>query len=471
MTFRLTHDPIDLSSHESMGLLGTGLLVDIKIHERFTLQSGLGIYSAISGNRGGFFTGGLEMGARYDIHHWLIGLGAFIGGGGGGSAPQGGGLMLRPHVSILRDFRKMKVGLFYSQVKFPNGEIDSDQFGFQLEFPFQEITTDALRSELKDYNLELKKSYIAPTVQLYKPTSGVKDKSGIRFAAGLSLLGIEMGKFIRNHVILFAEAAGAFKGESDGYAELLGGLAYRYPLRNRFGVLAKAAIGSGGGGNVDTAGGILYKVTAGAFYKMSRHLYLTIDFGIVSAPEGAFQATMLKSSIYYKLNLVSPSSRHHRLDPSKLKLGRWTIRMASTRYLSNASLRKSGSNEGAVDLFVIKLDRHFSELLYLTGQAGAAFKGKAGGYATGLFGMGIKRNLTHRFAFYAEALAGAGGGGGIASQRGGIVQPMAGVSYRISSQWDLQILIGRVVALNGELNTTVLDVGLMHRFNTIESIN
>lgn len=454
-----------------MGLLGTSLLVNHKLNDRFTLYSGLGIYSAISGDRGGFFTGGLDVGAKLQIEKWIFGTGFFVGGGGGGAAPQGGGLMLRPYFSMLRDFRKLKGGFFFSKVKFPNGEIDSEQLGIQVELPFQIFIADMTGFDMADRNFVLKKSYIAPALLWYSPRKDVKIRSGSALADDMALVGIEMGRVVRPNMFLFGEAAGAYRGESDGYAEWLGGLGIVRPLGDRFILRAKVAIGSGGGGNVDTGGGLLYKVTAGGAFMSAPHLYLAVDYGGVDAPDGRFRATMLKAALHYRRAFASLSPRGKRLDPSKLAFGRWRIRLAATRYLASNSLRKSGVKDDPIDLFGIKFDRFFSEYLYLTGQAGAAYRGEAGGYATGLFGLGAIYRLTDRFSFQAEALAGAGGGGGIATDGGRIVQAMAGGNHRFSKHGGLQILVGRVFALKGALDTTVFEIAWVRRFNTIESMN
>ena len=142
--FRTTYEEIEISDTEKMGLLGSSFLFNKKINTIFELYSGLGIYSSVSGDRGGFFTGGLELGVNTQLAGWQLDTGIFIGGGGGASAPQGGGLMLRPHIGLLYDLQLFKIGVNYNYVKFPNGNISSKHWGLQLDIPFQVATVNKL---------------------------------------------------------------------------------------------------------------------------------------------------------------------------------------------------------------------------------------------------------------------------------------------------------------------------------------
>ena len=60
--YSITYDSMHLPSNEQLGLLGTNYLYDFG-----NAYMGLGIYSAVSGHRGGFFTGGVEAGYTYPL--------------------------------------------------------------------------------------------------------------------------------------------------------------------------------------------------------------------------------------------------------------------------------------------------------------------------------------------------------------------------------------------------------------------
>ena len=90
---------VRLPQGEHMGLAGATLLFGVG--QDWSL--GPSIYGAASGERGGFFVGGLEVQRRWTIApRWALTTGLYAGGGGGAGAPVGGGLMWRPSVSLMR---------------------------------------------------------------------------------------------------------------------------------------------------------------------------------------------------------------------------------------------------------------------------------------------------------------------------------------------------------------------------------
>ena len=46
---------------------------------------------------------------------------------------------------------------------------------------------------------------------------------------------------------------------------------------------------------------------------------------------------------------------------------------------------------------------------------------------------------------------------------------VAGLSWRLSKNLDFALMAGKLRSLKGDLDTEVLDVGLVYRFNTLES--
>ena len=70
----------------------TGIHYNLLLNENF--YTGVGIYGAVTGKRGGFFTLGINAGFKQKITNRLyIDTGFHFGGGGGASAPDGGGAL------------------------------------------------------------------------------------------------------------------------------------------------------------------------------------------------------------------------------------------------------------------------------------------------------------------------------------------------------------------------------------------
>ena len=463
---RVGYEELTLPGDEKLGLLGLGYLIDSRLDEQTSIYYGLGVYSAVSGQRGGFFTGGGEFGLRYRSGRLVLDGGLFLGGGGGGSAPQGGGLMLRPHAGVLYDFGRYTLGLEYSKVRFPNGNIDSDQVGLVAEFPFRSVfTSEDEVGDLSGLDLRMASVYIAPTLQHYAPTGSAGSPNG---AQETTLAGIELGRFINSNAWFFLESAAAFRGDADGYAELLGGVGYRYPLNDRIAIQARLATGAAGGGSIDTGGGFIYKASLGAELALTDALSLGLDYGVIDAPGGSFEAGMARLSLRYTTGMATPADQTSRIFPKSVRTGKWALRVSHVTCLSDPSLRKD-SEGGNVNLIAMKADRMLSDRFYLTGQAATAYEGDAGGYATGLLGAGYRHMLSDRLSIQAELLAGSAGGGGINTSGGAILQPMAGLSWRLSKNLDFALMAGKLRSLRGDLDTEVLDLGIVYRFSTLES--
>lgn len=473
--YRTTYETLSLPGNEDMGLLGINYLLT----NEMGLYYGLGVYGSMTGQRGGFFTGGLEFGYQHDLFkNLLFDVGFFGGGGGGGAAPQGGGMMLRPHAGLLYDASSLKIGLAYSKVKFPNGDIDSDQLSIQLEMPFETLSAEIKENEDLDkalsryshqYDLSWIDHYFAATFAQYFPLNGTKDTSWQEDREKVTLVGFEYGSYFNKQWFGFLEASGAVQGGAGGYAEVLGGLGYDHAFNQKLGVKAKVSLGSAGGGRVDTGGGFVYKANAGVYYKPIKTLTINAEAGYIDAPDGSFSAQTVKLNLAY--NLIFLGIGRDALDADSYKdatTSEWNIRMVNQTYLPAGSIRYNGDDD-AVQLIGLKIDRYLNNNFYLTGQAYGAYAGGVGGYASGLVGLGYRTPLLFdTISLYLELLGGAGAGGGVASEGGAIIQPMVGASYRITKSVGAQVGFGQIRALNGTLNTTVVDMGLLYRFGTIE---
>ena len=128
------------------------------------------------------------------------------------------------------------------------------------------------------------------------------------------------------------------------------------------------------------------------------------------------------------------------------------------------ALRRDGSTR-VLQAVTLKANRFVTKHVYLTGQAHSGYGGGAGGYTVGLFGAGVQTPLVGPLHAGAEALIGAAGGGGVATQGGAIIQPNAYLGVDISRSLSLRIGAGRIKSLRqGGIDTNVLDVGLAFTF-------
>ena len=105
--------------------------------------------------------------------------------------------MIRSHVGLKYDFSWSALGLNYSYVDFPNGDISSNAITLSLDIPFTSPTfswgndglteSDYFGSDLS--NVSIHRSHLAARVRAYYPSSDSKSTSGGSFDDSLGLVG------------------------------------------------------------------------------------------------------------------------------------------------------------------------------------------------------------------------------------------------------------------------------------------
>lgn len=478
-SFRTTYENITLPGNETMGLLGINYL---KHSENF--YYGMGFYGSLKGKRGGFFSGGLELGYKYPLlDNIQFDIGGFVGGGSGNTKEVfGNGLMVRTHAGLLYDVRNYQLGVALSKVQFPESDTNSNQISFQFDIPFQTISTGLVSSQEiyqalvmhntnSNYHFIWRDHYFSATYQKYFPTNKARKKNGQKLTETIGLIGAEYGYYFNRNSFFYLEASEALSGGIAGYAEVLGGLGYDYSLvDSKLGLKSKIAVGSGGGAGVDVQGGFMYKLNAGVYYTPIKPFTFSTEVGYVNAPDGHFSALNTKLSFSYNIRFLSvgDSVRHvdtYRDTTSNL----WRMRFGVERYMASNTIR-TNKNDSAADLAVFKFDRFINNNLYITGQGFGAYSGGISGYGGGLLGLGYQTSpLIGRLSAYGEFLIGTGGAGGTNTGDGALVHPVIGLNYDISETLGFQIGIGRVKALSKDtMDTSIIDACFVYKFRTIE---
>ena len=469
-TLRFSFEEIDMPDvGEFMGLYSIGAYH----HLNSWLYGGVTLYGAATGRRGGFFTGGYTLGVEHKFtDNWILDLGGYVGAGGGGAAAQGGGLMIRPHIGLKYDLSWSSLGLNYSYVDFPNGDISSDAIALSVDIPFTSPTFNWENDEFTqvDYfgadlsNVTRHRSHIAARVRAYYPSSDSKTTSGGSFDDSIGLVGVDYSYFLDENWFATFETAGAFSGGVGGYAELLGGIGYRLPLTrdNRLALLPALTIGGAGGGAVETGGGFVARANLGLEYRLSPDLNIIMDGGYLTAPDGNFDTPYVGFNLAYVMKTFAQDQKGEPLTEKNLiQTNKWRFRPAHQWYF-DAQRKDSSSRD--MQLLGGKIDWFVGEWWYLTGQGLSAYEGGAGGYSEGLWGLGILGPNWNNWQIYGEMLIGAGGGGGVDSGSALLYKPSIGLEYKLNDDFSLQTGIGKVISKEGNLDANTLDVSLVWRF-------
>ena len=448
------YERIELPGSEGLGLVGASYLLE----PLPGLHVGPALYGAASGMRGGLFVVGAEAAWRMRLAGPLqLQAGIYAGGGGGGAAPVGGGLMLRPHADLLWDFGGFRAGLSASQVRFPNGQIDSRQLGLVLAFDtgFEHFVPPAFPGDAPARRYGVGFDRFNVVGGMYRPASGSTGVSGTTLHSRIGYAGARAERISDNGVVAGIEAAGAASGGAAGYAEVLGSLGLERAFADDLFTLgARAALGLAGGGDIATGGGLLTKAALYGSLRLAPNASLGLELGRARAPQGHFEASFVALNWRWQLDHPQRDVPATQLAQQEFILGVETYRHAA---------RRAGPDR-SVQNVTLKLNRFLDESFYLTGQAHSAFQGDAGGFSVGLVGLGWRTRSSGRWQFGAELLGGAAGGGGVASSGGAVMQPMLYASYAFTPSLALQLGAGRVKALHGALNSTVFDLTLGYAF-------
>ncbi|MBR7780361.1 hypothetical protein [Undibacterium rugosum] len=442
-------EKLNLPQNETMGLLGGAYL--LRVNE--AVEIGPAAYGAISGKRGGFFTGGAELAFRRHVFADVYGkAGLYAGGGGGGAAAVGGGLMLRPHIDLTWKSGRTEVGLSLSQVRFPNGHIRSNQaglvVGFDTDFNYADSAT-AGRSFAGLGRGGIGFDRMQITGGVFQPRHGIADLGAKLYEGSLGYAGFRSEQFLSGNVLWGIEAGAAVKGGADGYAEILGGVAYEIPVFSEsVHVGSRFSVGMGGGGKVPTGGGLIAKAGLYSKIDITPDVFVTLEGGLVDAPDGQFKAKYGTLNLGIVLDDVSRSRTDRTIRGME-----WA---ASIQHYVKAS-RYSGGDQ-ALSTMGLKINRDLNSGLFMSAQAHSGFSGNAGGYSVGLAGLGMRsENMAHGLGLSGEILAGAAGGGGVNSQGGAIVQSLGYLTYGLNRYTQLKFGVGRVKSLKGQLNSTIVD--------------
>jgi len=456
----LSAETLRLPQHEALGLLGLSGTANFG-----PFYLGPGLYGAARGERGGFFTFGLEGGLRCRPFPALpleLDAGCFLGGGGGAAAPQGGGLMVRPHLGVAFALGRVRLGAELSHVRFPNGGIDSTQAALTVAFTANHLSVSEGSWGLPyDGPVSWKARGLELEAMRVESPASARTRSGSA-QRSFDLAGLSFSQELPGPWFRYLSLDGAARGSSSGYAQALAGLGLRTSPSGLFGLEARLGAGMGGGGDVRTGGGFLVS-GEGAVTLGTTRWKAVAGLGFLRAPGGQLDSRTLVFRVSHRTS--APVSAQDGEAPGAFDLADW--RVGSGLVVYRRAQRQDGM-DGTIQVMTLRADRELGRGFYLSGEAGSATGGGAGGYSTGLAGLGWETPRWASQQFFAEAALGAGGGGGIRSGGGLLASLRTGWRLELPRGLGLEAAVGRVRAPRGDLDTTSFGLGLHLRFKALE---
>lgn len=451
LEFRLGVDVFTRQQSAISGLNGMSILYTTDTG----FYGGASIYSAAFGSGGGFFVGGWELGKTTHFGDNLFwDAGVFIGGGGGASQVGGDGLMLRPQVQLGYDFGAYRLGVGASWVSVSGSAISTPAFALTYTRPLRlELVHGAGAGDLSGGD---RIATVAPLARMYLPQGNLK-RGGVPLQA-MQLVGAEITFVRAPSTEVFIQASGVVSGDAEGYADWVLGKRYLWDVAP-FRLYADFGAGIGGGGAVDTGGGLIAVADIGVRLKTGDRLSLDAGVGVVRSINGDFLAVTPTAKL--ALAFGGGGARPGHMN--------WQINTGFTQLAIGPDFRKSGGAQTAAPgMIEVDIDVFLRENLYLTGQAFTAITGQAGGFQIGLFGAGYRVAMNDRWSVSGEVLLGAAGGAGVDTQGGFIGGYKGELDYALSDKAILSLGVGQLRTLKGGgMQPVLMSLGMKFPFTTL----
>lgn len=463
-----------IPNESNMGF--TGIHYNLMINDWY--YAGLGIYGAVTGERGGFFTLGINAGIKkYFTNNFYLDTGFHFGGGGGKSAPDGGGAFILPHFNLGYNFQDFSVNSGWSYVNFfDGGEIKGHQLNVGLEIPLDFLYADYDVAEndysfdglqKSNWNVNSKKTSLMLHLNNLMIKGDDTNKNVQNFGkATIRLAGFEIASYFSKNWFAFVKLDGAYDGIKAGYMDVFLGGGYQLPFnKNRTNILAKFGVGAGGGGGVDSQGGFLIYPDISIEQKIYNNFFIALNKGYVMSPNSHFYTSS------YGLGLKYYVERNGIIfDKNSFSKGIFKGIEVITQQEIYFDANRDGNPTENMQQIGVQVNLDLNKNVYIAGQTSFANFGNAGAYAEGIVGLGFNTNpfFNNKTTFFTQVLGGAAGGGDISTGQGFIVKPSAGFNYQLNKTLSVRAAAGYVKAKGGDLSSPFVNFGIKYNVSFLK---
>ena len=122
----------------------------------------------------------------------------------------------------------------------------------------------------------------------------------------MDLLTLKLNRFVSESVYLTGQAHSAYAGDAGGYSVGLIGAGYR-TLPNQYGLYAGAEylVGAGGGGDVNTSGGVVTQPLLYVGKDLTKSLSARLSYGQIKSQKGALDSPVLELGLSYQFGTAT----------------------------------------------------------------------------------------------------------------------------------------------------------------------
>ncbi len=487
-TIRLNYiqvnQPVEKVSYNLQPTMGfIGLNYNIPLND--WLYTGAGFHTAITGDQGGLFTLGVNLGVNFPLYKNLyFDANIHFGGGGGYRTLVNGGGLIYPNAGLQYKTDDFSFGVQYGYVNFFTGIQRSDNVSFFIEIPTTVRTssysnaqkTFVVKGDNQDEFWEKPgvKSVQQVTFDYFFPfgnsrTDASTDPSYQQIDKTLSVIGFEYQRYLTSNTFIYAQLDAMYGGLTAGFMDMFFGIGKNFIETKYVNFFAKMGIGAAGG-RIYPEGGLTAYPNAGADIRITEKFGLSLHGGYHRSIGGiaSFQAYTAGFSLkYYGLSggVTDPFS------DEKVKSIRAQGIQIAVQNQTYFDVAKFGIPSSDLQLLAIKIMYDINKRFYVAGEASFAYQGKSGGYAHGVFGLGIKSNkfFNEKVSTFLEMSAGVAGGGRVDSGEGVLIRPTVGINYHVNNDLSFHVSGGQMWSPFGNVNSSNINIGLAYGLSILNA--
>ena len=483
-SFRLNYIPVKMPSDRfselksTMGLLG----VHYQVPLNNWFYTGVGMHAALTGDQGGLFTLGLELGIKKQLFKNVFAdMNVHFGGGGGYRYLVNDGAFINPNIGLKYQQKNYALGLQLSHLNFYSGEINSNSVSFFIEIPsilnFSEYKNS--EKQFTATNVSVDNFWIQPATKsafqirfdFFKPFGSSKKDDQSPLTETLSVLGFEYQKYLQSNAFFFIHTDAIYKGIRAGFMDLFLGLGY-HPYQDKYlNIFTKFSLGAAGG-RIAPEGGLMMYPSVGVDLKITESIAFSSHGGYYKALDGDLEAYTVGFGFKYFVSSGGTQNNNGQKDFTEFKTQGIRIHLQNQTYFdvpkTDSHYRMDNPNVD-LQLFALKVNYDLNTTFYLTGEAGFAYQGESGGYAQGIAGIGINspKILNNKVHAFIEVAGGAAGGAGVDTGEGIIIRPTIGLNYEITNRISFFASAGKMNSPLGNLNVTNFNIGCSFGLSTL----
>lgn len=447
------------------------------------LYTGAGFHGAVYGDQGGLFTLGVNLGVNLPIYKNLyFDANVHFGGGGGFRSLVNGGGIIYPNAGLQYKKDGFSFGIQYGHVNFFTGIQKGENFSFFLEIPTtirgtsyaeaqKEFTVNNI-SEDTFWKKPAVRSVQQVTFDYFFPIGSSRNDGLGNFnnttplTQTLSILGFEYQRFLTEKTFVYAHVDAMYSGLVAGFMDVFIGVGNNFIETKYVNLFAKLGLGAAGG-RIHPEGGLTMYPKIGADIRITEKLGIGVHGGYNRSIGGSFEAYTTGFSLkYYGLSggVTDPFTGKK---ATSIKTQGIQLAVQNQTYFDVAKF--GGAPNSDLQLIALKVEYNLNKRFYFAGETSFAYEGKSGGYAHGIFGLGIKSNklFNEKVSTFAELSAGVAGGGGIDSGEGILIRPTAGINYHLNSNFSFHVSGGQMWSPYGNVNSANINIGFKYGFSML----